>query len=94
MKVIGKSKEGYICEIGHTELEMFLNQYYGKLARLDVGKEIDLGKGYDFYHETKRLLGTMGDLVKQNKKFLDTLNEGLMMFVLKENKDDQPKTPA
>ena len=33
MKVIGESKTGYICEVGHSELEMYLNLYYNKLIK-------------------------------------------------------------
>jgi len=49
MKVIAKANDSkYICEVSHDELEKFLNQYYGKLDKLSVGQEVNLGQGYDF----------------------------------------------
>lgn len=49
MKVIAKASESrYICEVSHEELEKFLNKYYGKLQKLSVGEEVNLGQGYDF----------------------------------------------
>jgi len=51
MKVIGKTKEGYICEISHSELEKVLDKYYGHLKPLDVGSDIDLSQGYSFRND-------------------------------------------
>lgn len=49
MKVIAKAAaEKYLCEVSHQELEKFLGKYYGKLDRLDVGHEVNLGQGYDY----------------------------------------------
>ena len=49
MKVIAKSNDStYICEVSHTELEKFLDQYYGRMQKLSVGQEINLGQGHDF----------------------------------------------
>lgn len=49
MKVIAKANDStYLCEVSHTELEKFLNQYYGKHPKLSVGDSVNLGQGYDF----------------------------------------------
>lgn len=49
MKVIAKASESkYLCEVSHEELEKFMDKYYGKLDRLSVGHELNLGQGYDF----------------------------------------------
>lgn len=49
MKVIAKASQSkYLCEVEHTELEKFFDRYYGEIEALEVGREIDLGKGYNF----------------------------------------------
>lgn len=49
MKVIARANQStYICSVSHDELEKFMGMYYGKLERLEVGEELNLGLGYDF----------------------------------------------
>ena len=49
MKVIAKADSStYLCEVSHSELEKFFNQYYGKMKQLNVGEQVNLGQGYDF----------------------------------------------
>lgn len=89
MKVIGKIKDDgkwskYICEIGHEELEKFLNLYYGKLSPLDVGKEIDLGKGYDFAQNAKEACKQTSDFLKANAKIIKTITDGITFIADKE----------
>ena len=40
MKVLGTTDGGYVCEISHTEIEKFLNLYYGQ-KKLKQGTEED-----------------------------------------------------
>lgn len=65
MKVIAKASEGnYICAVTHEELEKFLNQYYGNLAKLSVGQEVNLGQGYNFAARIERACSQMADAMK------------------------------
>jgi len=78
MKVIATSgRKKYICEVEHHELEKFLNLYYDKLPELAVGKEIDLGKGYDFAIEAKRACDKTADLIAANKNVIETILNGI-----------------
>lgn len=77
MKVIGKTgRASYLCEIEHTELEKFLNQYYDHYEILTIGQKVDLGKGYDFHLAVKQLYESMAELCKDHDavmKFSDVL---------------------
>lgn len=65
MKVIAKASESiYLCEVSHDELEKFLNQYYGKLQKLSVGQEIDLGLGYSFASRIENACKQMAEAMK------------------------------
>lgn len=48
MIIIGTNAQGYICQVGHTELEKLVDKYYGNLPKLKVGDTMDLGAGYNF----------------------------------------------
>ena len=76
MKVIGMGydRDSYICEISHRELEKFLNQYYGKRKRLEVGDDLDLGTGYDFLKEIERVFSEF-------KRFCETNKKDIMEFI-------------
>jgi len=76
MKVLGKSKDGYICEVSHSEIEKFLDLYYGKRARLEVGEEVDLGAGYDWSSKIASALYQTQEFVKANKPIIQSLMEG------------------
>lgn len=78
MKIIGKaSSETYLCEVEHTELEKFLGLYYGKLNRLDVGREVDLGKGYDHASEIARAMRATQELIEKNQVVVTAILNGL-----------------
>ena len=81
MKVLGLSETGYnkkyICEVDHRELEKFLNQYYDKMKKLDVGDEVDLGKGYDFASDAKSAFGSLSETIEKNGKVLRAITEGI-----------------
>lgn len=70
MKVIGKTQDGYIAEISHHEIEKFLNLYYNKLGKLSLNEEIDLGKGYDFYHASQAALTETRSFIEKNGKII------------------------
>lgn len=56
MKILGKvGNDSYIAEVSHTELEKVFDKYYGRLSKLDVGQEINLGTAYNFYQDIQRL---------------------------------------
>ena len=65
MKVIAKANEStYICEVSHDELEKFLNQYYGKRAKLSVGESVNLGQGHDFAGRIESAYNRMEEAMK------------------------------
>ena len=78
MKVIAKiSHDKYVCEVSHGELEQFLNKYYGHLSKLNVGDEIELGKGYDFRRDCLDALSKTQALINANKKVIETILNGI-----------------
>jgi hypothetical protein len=81
MKVIGQQNDKiYICTVSHTELERFLNTYYGGTKALRVGEEIDLGKGYDFASDIKEAASKTSDLINSNKKVVEAILNGFSVF--------------
>lgn len=63
MKVIGLSDSDYICVVNHTELEKLTDKYFGKLEKLKVGSELDLGEGYNFASRIEQTCKKMVDAV-------------------------------
>ena len=80
MKVVGKTEDGYICEVNHSEIEKFLNLYYGKLQRINIGAIIDLGKGYDFYQDTKKCLEITQNFINSNKNIIESILNGIQIM--------------
>ena len=79
MKVIGKvSNTKYLVEVEHVEIEKFLNLYYRKMKQLEVGDEIDLGKGYDWHDQTKRALNLTRDFFRANAKNIDAITRAFI----------------
>lgn len=79
MKVIGKTGDRgcYICTVNHTELEKFLNLYYGKMNHLEVGDTVDLGKGHDFAREAASAMRSTQDFIKSNQTVVTAILNGL-----------------
>jgi hypothetical protein len=77
MKVIGKTKHGYICEVDHSELEKYMNLYYGNMGKLETGEELDLGKGYEFKNDIVSAMNKTEDLVKSHSKVLEAMARGI-----------------
>ena len=71
MKVIGKADDMYICLVGHSELEKLTDKYYGKMKRLELGAEMNLGAGYDFRDE---IMSACDGIVKGHDKFQAALD--------------------
>lgn len=66
MKVIAKASESrYLCEVSHDELEKFMGMYYGKLVKLSVGEEVNLGQGYDFSSRIESACKSMAESMKE-----------------------------
>jgi hypothetical protein len=76
MKVLGETRDGYICEVSHSEIEKFLDLYYGKKTGLKVGEEVDLGTGYDWSSKISSALHQTQEFVKANKPIIQSLMEG------------------
>lgn len=75
MKVIGNGDGCYICEIQHTELEKYLNRYYGRLNLLHIGEEIDLAREYQLSELAKEQYNRTKELIETNKKVLEWYRE-------------------
>ena len=83
MKVLANTKGNtYLCEVGHYELEKFLNLYYGNLDRLKEGDEIDLGTGHDFHSDTIIALQTTEKFIKDNKQVIKGILKGITVSVM------------
>ncbi len=82
MKVIGKTEKNYICEVSHTEIEKFLNQYYSdpRLSRLKIGEIVNLGKGYDWCRDTESALRETKTFIEKNKKIVKIIMEGFSIL--------------
>ena len=85
MKVIARKNSGsslsYICEVSHTELEKFLNLYYGKFNQLKEGDEIDLAKSYDFASDTRQALQTTENFINDHKTVIKSILKGSLIVV-------------
>jgi len=87
MKILGISENGkYIAEVTHTEIEQYLDLYYGHLEKLSVGKEIDLGNGYKHYENTKRALEKTQDFFKANIENINAITNAMLLTSKKETK--------
>lgn len=77
MKVIGKGAGDYICTVSHTELEKFMNLYYGSMKKLEIGDTFDFGKGHDFASEAKDAMRKTQDFIKANQQVVTAILNGL-----------------
>ena len=77
MKVIGKNEDDYIVTVSHYELEKFMGQYYGKMDRLKIGDDVNLGAGYDYMTDTKSAMDTTRQFIKDNEKVINAIIRGL-----------------
>ncbi len=85
MKIIGKDENGnYIAQVSHTEIEKFLNEYYGNMGRLKPGEEVDLGLGHDFKQDIERAMNTTQTFIKDNAKIVSAILNGLQVVLPKE----------
>lgn len=101
MKILSRSfEEGahspvYVCEVSHTELEKFMNQYYNRYADfglefLSRGDTLDLGKGHDFHRETVEAIKKTQEFLSANGAIVEALLHGFQIF----NSDSANKEPA
>ena len=82
MKIIGTgSGDTYICEVSHTEIEKFLNLYYGKMKHMKPGDDVDLGKGYQFHHDTMNALRKTDEFLQANKDVVSAITSGISIAV-------------
>ncbi len=80
MKVIAMGDGHYVCTVDHTELEKYMNLYFGKMPNLKIGDVVDLGKGYSFHHDTKDALRKTEEFIKSNKQIIDAITSGISLF--------------
>lgn len=85
MKVIGKVKDDtYLVEVNHTEIEKFLGLYYNNLKRLEVGQEVNLGKGHDHAREIADAMKATREFVQSHQKVVNAIINGLRIEDLSE----------
>lgn len=90
MKIIGKgSDDKYIAEVGHHELEKFLGLYYGKLKRLEIGSEIDLGKGYQYEYDISRAMKTTQEFIEANAKVVEAILNGMKIVSITSREENK-----
>jgi len=78
MKVIGiVDNDTYLMQVSHTEIEKFMNMYYGKCPRLKVGESIDLSKGYDFATQIKDSMKKTEDFILSNRTIIEAIMNGI-----------------
>lgn len=81
MKIIATTKNGYVCEIDHSELEQCLDKYYNKLKELKEGEEVDLSKGYEWHQRITEALRQIKDHVKTHKAVFDSITAGAIFLI-------------
>jgi hypothetical protein len=67
MKVIGRTSGPsgeYIAIVRHEELEKLTSKYHGKLPKLEIGGEMDLGAGYNFRSDIRSAFAGMEKAMK------------------------------
>jgi hypothetical protein len=81
MKVIGKIKDNeYICTVTHAEIERYLNLYYNKMKRLEIGDVVDLADGYDFCRDTVSACQKTEEFIKSNQKVIEAIMSGISVI--------------
>lgn len=92
MKVIGLVSQGirqeYVCTVGHTELEQFLNLYYGKMKSLNVGDEVNLAKGYNYAQEIGLAMRTTKEFIESSQSVVNAILNGLRFEQYAEKKNE------
>ena len=73
MKILAMVGNGYIAEVSHVEIERVLDRYCGKIQRLEPGEEINLGQGYDYHTDIKRVCEKMIEAEKSFEQARQTL---------------------
>lgn len=89
MKIIGKTQSNYIAEVNHAEIEKFMGMYYGKMDKLDIGEEVNLGKGYDFSVDISSSMNKTQEMIKANKKIINSIINGIQVVNFKETKNSK-----
>lgn len=91
MKVIAKASDSkYICEVSHDELEKFLGQYYGNLAKLSVGQEVSLGQGYDFSTRIEQACKNMADAMRSFDSARKVMTDFALVIASSREQDPAP----
>lgn len=91
MKVIAKISESrYLCEVSHDELEKFLDQYYGKLSKLSVGGEVNLGQGYDFAARIENACKKMAEAMEEFDRARNTMTAYALAIAERAQQEAQP----
>jgi len=79
MKVIGLiDSKKYLMEVNKDEIEQFMNLYYNKMENLNVGDEVNLGKGHDWYYDTKKALDATKNFFESNIKIINVITKAFI----------------
>lgn len=90
MKVIAKiDSDVYLCQVRHAEIEKYLGLYYNKMGTLKVGDEVDMGQGYNFFHQTQDALKKTEEFITSNKKVIEMIVTGISVMTRGDKEDEQ-----
>lgn len=75
MKIIGKTEHQLIVTVTKEEIEKVFDKYYGKIPseEFNIGKEFDIGNGYNFRSDIKASCQEMQRAMEQFEKARATL---------------------
>ena len=80
MKIIAKiSHSKWIAEVEQGELEKFFNLYYNKMEEITVGKEYDLGSGYDHAREIASAVEKFDRLIENAEDITKAMKTGRLV---------------
>jgi hypothetical protein len=64
---------------GQPEAGFLFTEYCGKMERVEVGEEIDLGRGYDFSADIRSAMNKTSEFIDANKKIISAITNGIMV---------------
>lgn len=90
MKVIARVNNGKVlCEVTDEEIEKFHNLYYGKMRRIEVGQEFDLGIGHDFSRNIESEMAKLEAITVGLEVLTSAIKTGRVITERKNNLDNK-----
>jgi hypothetical protein len=91
MKVIGHEGHGrYIAIVDHSEIEKLMDKWYvsNGVKKLEVGEVLDLGTGYKFRDDIKKVCVGMMETIQKFESAKETLTAFSLMVSNLPNKEE------